>query len=176
MLYSRPWSLELNVVLEAISHKCFQTKRSKKPIRRKKKNPRWRAKSERLLAASLTICEINEIHLWNSWKEHQKLKLKLFILPISKSVYISFTFTLYILIPFSMGAGRKPPPPYLFLPVTSTNVGISPRNFLTLSFNSFATLVQYFMLIPPYLVPVQNYSTWSKNTPQKKRVFSGQIL
>ena len=49
-----------------------------------------------------------------------------------------------------MGAGRKlpPPPPYQFLPVTSTNVEISLRNFLTFSFNSFATLVQYFMAIP----------------------------
>ena len=31
--------------------------------------------------------------------------------------------------------------PYQFFPVTSTNVGVSPKNFLTLQFNPFATLV-----------------------------------
>ena len=38
------------------------------------------------------------------------------------------------------GAGQKG---FLtsFFPVTSTNVGISPKNFLPFSFNSFATLV-----------------------------------
>ena len=30
---------------------------------------------------------------------------------------------------------------YWFSPVTSTNVGISPQNFLTFSYNPFATLV-----------------------------------
>ena len=32
-------------------------------------------------------------------------------------------------------------PPTSFYPVTSANVGISPQNFLTLSYNSFATFV-----------------------------------
>ena len=32
-------------------------------------------------------------------------------------------------------------PPTSFFPLTYTNVGISPQNFLTCSFNSFATLV-----------------------------------
>ena len=36
-------------------------------------------------------------------------------------------------------AGQKGPPTS-FSPVTSTNVGISPQNFLTFSFNPFATL------------------------------------
>ena len=36
---------------------------------------------------------------------------------------------------------RKKGPPTSFFPVTSTNVGISPQNFLTFSFNPFATLV-----------------------------------
>ena len=40
---------------------------------------------------------------------------------------------------FRMG-GQKGPPTS-FSTVTSTNVGISPQNFLTFSFNSFATLV-----------------------------------
>ena len=39
-----------------------------------------------------------------------------------------------------MGGGKKASPtsPY---PVTSTNVGFSPKNFLAFSFNSFATLM-----------------------------------
>ena len=39
-----------------------------------------------------------------------------------------------------MGGGKKAPPTS-FSSVTSGNVGISPKNFLTFSFNPFATLV-----------------------------------
>ena len=39
------------------------------------------------------------------------------------------------------GEGGKKAPPTSFSPVTSTNVGISPQNFLTFSFNAFDTLV-----------------------------------
>ena len=39
------------------------------------------------------------------------------------------------------GGGGQKDPPTSFSPVTSTNVGISPQNFLTFSFNPFATLV-----------------------------------
>ena len=35
-----------------------------------------------------------------------------------------------------------------FPPVTSTNVRISPQNFLTFSFNPFASLVESFKLAP----------------------------
>ena len=38
------------------------------------------------------------------------------------------------------GGGQKDPPTNFFL-VTSTNVGTSPKNFLTFTFNPFATLV-----------------------------------
>ena len=38
------------------------------------------------------------------------------------------------------GGGAKRPPTS-FSPVTSTNVGFSPKNFLTCSFNPFATLL-----------------------------------
>ena len=44
--------------------------------------------------------------------------------------------------------GGKKAPPTIFLPVTSTNVGIDPQNFLTFSFDSFATLVQNFTFVP----------------------------
>ena len=37
--------------------------------------------------------------------------------------------------------GKKPPTnPTSFFPVISTKVGINPKNFLTFSFNPFATL------------------------------------
>ena len=42
----------------------------------------------------------------------------------------------------------KRPPPTSFSPVTSTNVRFGPKNFLTFSFNPFATLVQNFKFVP----------------------------
>ena len=38
------------------------------------------------------------------------------------------------------GGAQKGPPRTIFPPVTSTNVGSNPQNFLTFSFNSFVTL------------------------------------
>ena len=49
---------------------------------------------------------------------------------------------------FRMGGGGKPPTPNFFSPVTSTNVGFGPQNFLAFSFNPFATLVQNFKFVP----------------------------
>ena len=40
------------------------------------------------------------------------------------------------------GHPPPPPPPIRTSPVTSTNVGISPQNFLTFRYNPFATLVK----------------------------------
>ena len=42
--------------------------------------------------------------------------------------------------PIQDGVAKKTPPTS-FSPVKSTNIGISPKNFLTFSFNYFATLV-----------------------------------
>ena len=42
---------------------------------------------------------------------------------------------------FSMGDGQKAPTLTSFSPVNSTNIGVSHRNFLTFSFDPFATLV-----------------------------------
>ena len=39
------------------------------------------------------------------------------------------------------GGGGAKRPTTSFSPVTSTNIGLSPQNFLTFSFNPFATLV-----------------------------------
>ena len=44
--------------------------------------------------------------------------------------------------------GGKKSPLTSFSPVTSTNVGLSPQNFPTFSFNPFATLVYNFKVIP----------------------------
>ena len=44
--------------------------------------------------------------------------------------------------------GSKKDPPTSFSPVTSTNVGFDPKNFLTFSFNHFATLVQNLKFVP----------------------------
>ena len=57
-------------------------------------------------------------------------------------------------------------PPTSFSPVTSTNVGISPQNFLTFSFNPFATLVQNF--VPSASPKLLNLN---ETTHQKKRSF-----
>ena len=46
------------------------------------------------------------------------------------------------------GGGKKVPLPTSFSSVTSTNVGFGPKNFLTFSFNPFATLVQNFKFVP----------------------------
>ena len=47
-----------------------------------------------------------------------------------------------------MRGGAKKAPRTSFSPVTSTNVGFGPQNFLTFSFNPFATLVQNFKFVP----------------------------
>ena len=39
------------------------------------------------------------------------------------------------------GWGWQKSPPTIFSPVTSMNVGLSPKNFLTFSSNTFATVV-----------------------------------
>ena len=50
-----------------------------------------------------------------------------------------FRFSFFLtLLRIGVGGGA---PPTSFLPVTSTNVGIRPKNFLTFSFNPSATLV-----------------------------------
>ena len=44
--------------------------------------------------------------------------------------------------------GEQKDLPTSFSPVTSTNVGSSPQNFLTFSFNPFARLLQNFKSVP----------------------------
>ena len=61
------------------------------------------------------------------------------------------------------GEPKSSPLP-VFSHVTSTNVGISLQNFPRL-------LVLLCKMSSLYLVPVLNYSTWTKITPQKMRFF-----
>ena len=46
------------------------------------------------------------------------------------------------------GKGGQKGPPTSFSSVTSENVGISPQNFLTFSFNPFDTLMKFFKFLP----------------------------
>ena len=79
--------------------------------------------------------------------------------------------------PIEDGAGKKSPPPSpypsVFPLVTSTNVGISGKNFLNFSFNPFASLVKNFKFVPSVSPKLLNLN---KDHPLKKIGFSGQIL
>ena len=86
---------------------------------------------------------------------------------------IIFNFLLMLLCflflkPYSGWGGGQKGPPTSFSRVTSRNVRTSFQNFLTFSFN----LLPYWCKISgSYLVPLPNYWTWTKTTPQKKRFF-----
>ena len=58
---------------------------------------------------------------------------------------------------------------FSFSTVTSTNVRFGPQNFLTFSFNPFATLVENFKFVPSASPKLLN---WNQDHPD----FSGQIL
>ena len=66
-----------------------------------------------------------------------------------------------------MGVAKKAPHTS-FSPVTSTNVGFGPKNFLTFSFNHFATLVQNFKLVPSASLKLLNLN---QDHPSKKAIF-----
>ena len=66
------------------------------------------------------------------------------------------------------GGGCKKAPSTSFSPVSSTNVGISPKNFLTFSFNPFARLVNNFKFVPSASSKLSNLN---QDHPSKKTVF-----
>ena len=79
-----------------------------------------------------------------------KLTFLKFICPTKNSVFLCNNPKGTLLLPrltlFRLGGGggggeAKRPTPTSFSPVTSTDVGISPKNFLTFSFNPFDRLV-----------------------------------
>ena len=62
--------------------------------------------------------------------------------------------------------GGQKGPPTSFSPATSTNIGFGPKNFLTFSFNTFATLVQKFVPIAsPKLLNL------NQDHPPKRAIF-----
>ena len=63
-----------------------------------------------------------------------------FLFAIFKNMSIAKTLQVTLTL-FRMGGGGKKASPTSFSPVTSTNAGIKPQNFLTFSFNPFATVV-----------------------------------
>ena len=67
----------------------------------------------------------------------------------------------------------KKPPPHQFSPVTSTNVGISPQNFLTFSFKPFSILVENFKFLPNASLKLLNLN---QEQPSKKVVFQVKSL
>ena len=86
-------SLKLKYCFRSILPLVLSNKGIQNTKSMQEKNPWWKAKSERPLAVSLTICEINKMHFRNAWRENQKLKLKLFIFHFMKI----FTFHLHFL-------------------------------------------------------------------------------
>ena len=70
--------------------------------------------------------DFNDIDIYYLGYEHKK--------KISECNVINSVNPLYLTL-FMMGGAKSPPPPTSFSPVTSTNVGFGPKNFLTFSFN-----------------------------------------
>ena len=67
------------------------------------------------------------------------------------------------------GGGGAKRPPTSFSPVTSTNIGISPQNILSFSFDPFDTLVSNFKFAPsgsPKLLDLNQH-----HLSKKKRFF-----
>ena len=58
--------------------------------------------------------------------------------------------------------------PYYFFPCNVYNVGFGPQNFLTFSFNPFATLVQNFKFVPSASPKLLNLN---QDHPSKKAIF-----
>ena len=64
-------------------------------------------------------------------------ELKIALINKNKSCYFTILKVEIYINPIQDGGGEPKMPPTSFSPVTSANVGISPQNFLTFSFNPF---------------------------------------
>ena len=80
--------------------------------------------------------------------------------------YYKLKFLEEILTLFRMEGAKSPPTS--FSTVTSLNVRIIPKTFWLLV---LILLPHRCKILSPYLVPVPNYWTWTKTTPQKKWFF-----
>ena len=73
-----------------------------------------------------------------------------------------------------MGRGRwQKGPRTSFSPVTSTNVGFGPQNFLTFSFKPFGTLMQSFKFLPS---PSPKLLNLNQDHSSKKAIFLVKFL
>ena len=105
------------------------------------------------------------------WKASLFYQDFLLLKPVPLSAIVQFLWEVLTL--YRMG-GKKPPPPSpshpltSFSPVTTKNVGLSPQNFLTFSFNPFATLLQSFKVIPSASPKLLNLN---QDHPSKKWFF-----
>ena len=70
--------------------------------------------------------------------------------------------------PIQDGRAGKKAPTTSFSPVTFTNVGFGPQNFLAFSFNPFATLVQNVKFVPSASPKLLNLN---QDHPSKKAIF-----
>ena len=71
-----------------------------------------------------------------------------------------------------MGGGEQKGRPTSFSSVTSANIRISPQNFLTFSFNLFATLIQNFKFVPSTSPKLLNLN---QNHLKKNNIFADII-
>ena len=75
--------------------------------------------------------------------------------------------------PIQDGGGGQKGPFTSFSPVTFTNVGIRPQNFLTFSFNPFDRLVKNFKCVPSASPKLLNLNQDPLPSPLKKGCFFG---
>ena len=94
-------------------------------------------------------------------------------LKVLKSIYNTTKSSMFNPIQDGREGGGAKRPPTSFSPVTSTNIGISPQNILSFSFDPFDTLVSNFKFAPsasPKLLDLNQHHL------SKKSGFSGQVL
>ena len=95
---------------------------------------------------------------------------------LTSSVYTSWRsllnlncgFNMVLLLTLFRMSGAKKAPPTSFSPVTPTNVGFGPQDFMTFSFNPFAILVQNFKFVPSASPKLLNLN---QDHPSKKAIF-----
>ena len=85
----------------------------------------------------------------NNFVSGYPIKLKIELLYHINSTFRNTDFYISVDVPLTLfRMGWQKEPPTSFSPLPSRNIGISLKNFLTFSFNSFATLVKKFKTIP----------------------------
>ena len=123
------------------------------------KDPSWMGLN--FIAQYATLNCIAPTEKWNIWKIMLRDIIKKMERKIKAVSSSTFLLTLFRM----RGAKKAAPTSFSF--VTSAKVGNRPRNWIL-----FLSLLPLLCKISSsYLVPVPNYWTWTKTTPQKKRFF-----